>query len=270
MQETATYNATPRLTVRISRSALSFSTIVNRDGKNQIDYEPYTLKNGISMAANLREAIRTVTMLREAQRVQVLIDTPVLMVPADLFREQEQQALYGHAFPGRAQETILHNVLPDLSCVAVFSVNRDLKTVISDRFSDVRYVCSSAPVWRHLHQRSYTGVRGKLYGYFHDGRLEIFNYAQNRFKFYNAFDTSNARDALYFLLYVWQQLMLKAEQDELHIVGDIPEREWLLEELRRYVKRAYIINPAGDFNRAAVTQISGIPYDLMTLYVKGR
>ena len=125
-------------------------------------------------------------------------------------------------------------------------------------------------MWRHLHQRSYTGVRGKLYGYFHDGRLEIFNYAQNRFKFYNAFDTSNARDALYFLLYVWQQLMLKAEQDELHIVGDIPEREWLLEELRRYVKRAYIINPAGDFNRAAVTQISGIPYDLMTLYVKGR
>ncbi|MDO4933993.1 MAG: DUF3822 domain-containing protein, partial [Prevotella sp.] len=68
----------------------------------------------------------------------------------------------------------------------------------------------------------------------------------------------------------WKQMMLKPEHDEMHIVGDIPEPEWMLGELRRYLQRAYMINPSGDFNRAPVTQIKGMPYDLMTFYVKGR
>ena len=41
------------------------------------------------------------------------------------------------------------------------------------------------------------------------------------------------------------------------------------EELEKYVKRVFVVNPAGEFNRAAVAQIPGIPYDLTVLYVKG-
>ena len=43
-----------------------------------------------------------------------------------------------------------------------------------------------------------------------------------------------------------------------------------MEELRQYLKRAYVINPAADYNRSPVTKIVGMPYDLMTLIVKGR
>ena len=64
--------------------------------------------------------------------------------------------------------------------------------------------------------------------------------------------------------------MLQPEHDEMHIVGDIPERELLLDELRKYLQRAYVINPTADFNRAPATQIKNMSYDLMTLYVKGR
>ena len=127
-----------------------------------------------------------------------------------------------------------------------------------------------APVWRYLHQRSFTGARNKLYAYFHDKQLTRFSCTQNRFKFCNSFEPTHAHDALYFIPYVWKQLMMKAEFDELHLVGEIPEQEWLLEELRRYVLRTYVISPTGDFNRAPVTQIKTMPYDLMTLYVRGR
>jgi hypothetical protein len=53
-------------------------------------------------------------------------------------------------------------------------------------------------------------------------------------------------------------------------VGDIPEEEWMISELRKYIQKAYVINPVADFNRAQVTQIKGMPYDLQTLFVKGR
>ena len=51
---------------------------------------------------------------------------------------------------------------------------------------------------------------------------------------------------------------------------DIQDSEWLLAELKKYLQNAYIINPSADFNRAQVTEIKGMPYDLQTLFVKGR
>ena len=270
MQENTHIKQPMRLIIRIGRNSLSFAT-VNSEDEGHITYEPYFLNSGISMAANMREAFRAEAVLKASYaRVLVMVDSPVLMVPIEAFREDEQRVLYLHTFQGHEQDEIVHTVLPDLNCVAVFCVNRDLKLVIDDHFQQPAFIAAIAPVWRYLHQRSYMGVRGKLYAYFHDGRMEVFGYGQNRFKFCNVFDVKDAHDGLYFLLYVWKQIGLQAEHDELHMVGDIPERNWLTEELQKYLKRVYVINPAGDFNRSAVTQIEGMPYDLMTLFVKGR
>ena len=126
------------------------------------------------------------------------------------------------------------------------------------------------PVWHHLHQRSYTGNHQKLYAYFHNRQMEVFSFGKNRFKFCNTYTVNNSNNALYFLLSVWKQLGLEAEHDELHMVGTLPDEEALMNETRQYVKRVFYINPSGEFNRAPVTQIAGMPYDLMTLYVRGR
>jgi hypothetical protein len=267
MQETAT-NKTQWLTMRVGRGTLSFAT---PDESGQVIFEPYVVKSGVSMAANLREAFKTADLLQNRpQRVRVVIDSPVLMVPVEVFDQDEMEELYDHAFTRNEQDGVFFNVLPDLNAVAVFPMNRDLKLVVDDHFSTVKVIVAMAPVWRHLHQRSYTGNRHKLYGYFHEKRLEIFSFHQNRFKFCNSFDASRAHDSLYFLLYVWKQLQLEPEHDELHIVGDIPEQEWLLKELKRFLQNAYVINPAADFNRHPVMTIKSMPYDLQTLFIKGR
>lgn len=282
-----------KLIIRISRTSMSFTTVNADNPEHPVTYQPYVVKAGISMAANMREALRTVLLLSndtQGQRVMVMVDAPVLMVPIDLYEEQEKETLYYHAFPDhsplrsdnglrntdsgfnaqRSPLTVLSYVLPNLSCVALYTINRDLKQVLDERFPQASYVCVSAPVWNQLHQRSFTGVRSKLFGYFHDQRLEIISFQQNRFKFYNTFDAQRRADSLYFLLYVWRQLNLQQEHDELHLVGDVPEQDALIDELRQYLKRAYVINPAADYNRSPVTKVVGMPYDLMTLIVKGR
>jgi len=257
-----------RLTIRVGRNTLAFAM---PDDNGNIVYEPYVVKSGVSMAANLREAFKTSDMLLEAPpRVRVLIDSPVLLMPVEQFDEKCMQPLHHHAFPACEQDATLYNVLPDLNAVAVFTINKDLRLVVDDHFADAKFVTALSPVWRYLHQRSFIGPRNKLYGYFHERRLEIFSFQQNRFKFCNSFGAKRAYNALYFLLYVWKQLQLQPEYDELHIVGDIPEREWLVGELRRYLQKAYVINPSADFNRAPVTEIKNMPYDLQTLFVKGR
>ena len=68
----------------------------------------------------------------------------------------------------------------------------------------------------------------------------------------------------------WKQLGLDARHDELHLAGDLAERDVLTAEAQQFIKRVFYINPSGEFNRAPVTQIAGMPYDLMTLFIKGR
>ena len=271
-------NKQKRLIIRISKGRLSFATA---DGSDVL-FEDYALNSSISMAANLREALRTVPLLDDNfERVLVMVDTPTLMVPANLFVEEESEVLYRHAFTDVDQQLVMHTVLPDLNAVVLFSIQKDLRNVIADNFSDVRYTAAVAPVWRHLHQRSYTGQHQKLYGYFHDRRMEVFCFAQNRFKFCNSYAVNNPNDALYYLLAVWKQLGMEAERDELHLAGDIlqpegqrvarsSEHDELLKEAQKFVKRVFYINPSGEFNRAPVTQIKGMPYDMMTLFIKGR
>lgn len=256
------------LTIRVGRSSLAFA--LPADG-GSVTYEPYVVKSGVSMAANLREAFKTSQLLTVgATRARVMVESSVLMMPIEKFDEKEMADLYHYTYPGTEQDVVCYNVLPDLNAVAVFAVNKDLKLVVDDHFRGVKLLAAVTPVWRHLHQRSYTGPHNKLYGYFHERQLDVFSFQQNRFRFCNAFEVKHAHDALYFLLYVWRQLALQAASDELHVVGDLPGQEWLLGELRRYLRNVLLVSPSADLGHASVTAIKGMPYDMQTLFVKGR
>lgn len=265
------------MTIRVGRGTLSFSV---SDNEGNISFSPYVVKSGVSMAANLREAFKSSPFLQQLPiRVRVLIDADVLVMPINLFDESHIETLYSYSFPSHRQDIPFYNVISELDTVVVSSINKDLKLVVDDHFRDVKTIVAVSPVWRHMHQRSFTGKGQKLYGYVHERRLEVFGFQQNRFRFCNSFDVKHMKDACYFLLYVWNQLQMDALVDELHLVGDlfmndtatnVQERNELLADLRKFVKNVYVVNPSADFNRSPITEIKGMPYDLQTLFVKGR
>lgn len=258
--------------IRIGKNTLSFTVLDAASTEHPVLFEPYIVKGGISMSANIREAFKTADLMEsDIRQAQVLLDTPSMLVPVEEFEEDSIEQLFNHAFPVRQEKrSVLFNVLPDLNAVCLFAINKDLQKVIVERFEKVQFVHAMAPVWRHLHQRSFTGHRNKLFACFHEKQMDIFSFHQNRFKFSNSFEATHVNDALYFLLYVWKQLRMDALHDEIHIVGDIPEQEELMQELKRYVQNAYVISPSADFQQMAATRVAGMPYDLMTLLIKGR
>ena len=52
-----------RLVIRVARTTLSVSTITS-EGK--VDFMPYVVKSGVSMAANMREAFKTEAALQKS------------------------------------------------------------------------------------------------------------------------------------------------------------------------------------------------------------
>lgn len=254
-----------RLAIRVSHNSLSFTTAQ----EGQVSHVPYKVKSGMSIAANLREALRSEPLLSAAcDDIVVTADSPVLMVPANLFEASEQETLYRHALLYKDQWVVMHHYLTDLNAVAVYSIQKDIRTVITDTYTTARFVPLMASVWSHLNERSYDSQRDKLYGYFHDRRLEVFSFERNRFRFCNSFPSGGSvTDALYYLLAVWKQLGLRVESDELCLAGEMPEGERLVDEARRYVSRVLPVNPSNEFNRAPITHVPGVTYDLMTLFL---
>ena len=271
-------SASSRLTIRTSAHSLSFSSLTFDEGKMLITHEPYQLKSGISVAANLREAFKTSELTTaDYQRVMVMVDSDVLLEPISLFSEDEVALHYRYTLPDTEGGRVLHTIIPDLKTVAAYMINKDLYTVITDRYPSAQFMNVLCPIWRYLYQRNFATIFNKLYAYFHDDKVDIFCFSQNRFKFANAFSLTHSgslhaccNDAIYFILNVWQQLALKTELDELHLMGEVPEREWMVSELRRYLQKVYVINPSGEFNRAPATQVEGLPFDMMTYFIKGR
>lgn len=255
-----------RLVIRVSSRSLSFSTMEGRE----VVYESYPLKSSISIAANMREALQNVPLLSQPYgRLLVMVDSPVLMVPFNEFSEDTMEDYYRHAFTRTEQQMVMHTVLSDLNSVALFAVSKDLRMVLQDAFSDVRFVAALAPLWLHLNQRSYTGPHNKLYVYFREKMLDVYSFAQNRFKFCNSYSFNSTEDAIYYILAAWKQLGMAAEHDELFLTGSLAGNEELKDELEQFIKRVFVINPVGEFNRVNVAQIPGIPYDLVIFYVKG-
>lgn len=260
----------PRLNIRLSQGSLSFSSVHKDAQGSRVVFETYSVKSGISMAANLREALKTAQLpQRGYERATVMADERTLLVPLQLFNPQSAETLYYHAFP-RTEEcrVVMGTALPELGVVAVFSVNRDVRTVLADHFSDLRFTCVSVPVWRHLSKRSGNSLRAKLFAHFHDRCMDVCCFSQGSFKFCNSFEGEYVKDSVFYLLSVWKQLGLNATSDELHIVGEPVDKETLLTELRRFLKNVYAPNPAGEFNRAPITRMPGMTYDLMTYYLR--
>ncbi len=268
MSETVDNITNNRLVIRVSKNSLSFS-VIDKESEDLIRFEPYTVKSGVSIPANLREAFKTSELLQlKFKKVQVILSTPVLFIPIEEFQDENKETLYKYSFIGYENNIVMNNVLPDMNVVAVFSINKDLKVVIDDHFEDTRFMSVSQPVWYYLHQRSFTGVYQKLYCYFHDKKLDVFCFDKNRFKFSNTFCVTHSLDAVYYILHVWNQLAMDVRKDELHVVGTIPGKTEFIDNLHRYLQKVYVLNPSAEFNRAPITQIKGLPFDLLTFFAR--
>ena len=135
------------MTLRISDTSLAFA-IADKTAVKGVAYETYTVRSGISIAANLREAFRQSQLLSHPTgRAQVMLSAPTMIVPVEEFDEAKAETLYRYSFAAQANTEVICSVLPQLNAVAIMAINRDLKAVIDDHYADVIYMPVEQPVW---------------------------------------------------------------------------------------------------------------------------
>ena len=244
----------PSLVIRLGRSAQTFLAHDASTGSDETAIHEMNI--GISVPANLREAFRKQAILgRNYASVTVLADVPVLVVPDEEFAEADSSIIYRHTFSGHDHDVMRHCTMERLHAVALFGLEKDLLTVMDDHFPAATFMPVCLPVWEHYCRHAEVAHQ-RLYGYFHDDKLNVFAFAKGRMKFCNAFSATHAHDALFYLLSVFTQLGLKADRDEVVLLGSTPQQQWISDNLQGYVRRV---------DRSGMLADSPLPLDMTLL-----
>lgn len=235
--------------------------------EGRVRYERYPAKTGISAAANLRKAFTDSQLLSlPSDGATILVDAPVSLIPQEEYDAQTATALYKSVLPVADGEEVEASEVSGLHAVATFALSRDLKVVVGDHFSNYRFLPVVQPVWNYLYQNHYEGSRRKLFAYFHDRKVDLVAFRQNRFQFCNTFDASHCADAVYYLLNTWKQLGLDRQTDQLHIVGGVAYAAELDEMLGRYLANVHKLNTTAATDGKEKPLRTIMPFDVQALY----
>ena len=92
-----------------------------------------------------------------------------------------------------------------------------------------------------------------MYAHLRKDAVDVYGYERGRLLLANSFECRTTPDRIYYLLYIWKQLGFEQERDELHLTGDLNDKELLLPELRKFIRQVFIMNPATNLDLQAIT-----------------
>ena len=258
------------LSIRISTDGLSFC-IYAPAGLPRYTYKTVEVKPVVSMAANLKEALRTEPLLQQPyQRVNVLITTPQFTtVPAVAFDREHVDDVFHFVFPGTERTHVSYNLLRRAGIAIIFGLDKNVRQLLLDDFPRARFYASASTLVEFFSERSIIGKHRRMFVYLHDGEATIYCFNQGRMLFANTYSVNGIADAQYYILNIWQQLGFNQLDDALSVVSDGERSAELVDKIRYFIKDVSLIERNEDFRDTVTRGNTTIPYDLQALLVCG-
>ncbi len=252
------------LSIRLSTDGFSFS-IFNPEGEKDFLFTPYTVNNNYSMTANVKELFASDdTFKRRYKQVNVLIDTPrFTTLPLEMFDDEQMETLFYSTFTKQDNEIVLCNVLEKNDVVVLFGMDKHTHQLINEHYPLASYYATNSPLTDYFLNKGKNSANKRLYAYTHHQVLDVCCINNGKLQLVNSFSVPTQADTIYYLLYIWKQMGMNAEEkDELFLVGQ--KNEMLLAELKTFIRNVNPIYPKATFNRSPFAQ-ENVPFDLQTL-----
>lgn len=200
------------------------------------------------------------------RRTNLVCVTPqYTVVPEEIFTDKQKAELLSFAFS--APETkCLHNLLGREAVEVIFGMDGEVYEFCSRSLTNPAFIHHISPqlvLWR---QQGRTLIPRQLYVVLHRRMMDVVCFAQGKLLFANSFGYDKPDDILYYILYVWKQVGLDQEKDQLHIYGGVSLRNNITVTLRNYIQS---VNPAEIPSEAYLLGAGVVqaPLDLIALSV---
>lgn len=251
-----------KLSIVFGTDSFSYA-VVDNQLKTQA-YQHYALERDaqgvVDWAAFLNDLQAPRELLtRNYRAVRAMVVAPVFtLVPAQWYRAEERNTYLKHlTTPGN--NVVVHtDVIPGYPINVVFEIPEACQSWLQGIQSEAEYVhCAStlAPLLRSRMETPHN-----VAAYFMPNRVFIFYFHEGQLVFCNSFSYQTPRDALYFLLLVFDQFRLGTEYTPLWICGQYSEKSELHRQIQRYIKSLQYVHLPTGFRTG--TKLSAIPEHL--------
>lgn len=251
MIETIDFNKSEQytLSIRLSTDGFSFS-IFNPLIEEGFFFHDHKIDESLSLTANLKQTLREIEWLkRPYRRVHILISgkrfTPV---PLEYFEDEQIEMLFSYNHPQQDNELVLYNILRKNNIVVLFGMDKSAYTLLQEQYPNAKYHSQSSPLIELFSIKSRFGNSKKIYANLQNTSINLYCYDRGHLLLANSFACSNTADRIYYLLYTWKQLGFNQKRDELHLSGELPEKEALLSELRKYISQVFVMAPSANLD----------------------
>ena len=241
------------LSIRLSTDGFSFSIYnpIHDDSFSVIEKE---IDTSLSLTANLKAVFHESDFLGHSyKRVNIMLASKrFTIVPLDLFEEEQADLLFYHNHQKRENETVIYNILKKNNVVIVFGIDRSAYSFLTEQYPEARFYSQSTPLIEYFSVKSRLGNSKKMYVSVREEGIDIYCFERGHLLLANSFECSHTEDRISYLLYAWKQLEFNQERDELHLTGTLPDKEILMNELRKFILQVFIMNPATNIDMQAL------------------
>ncbi len=159
------------------------------------------------------------------------------LVPEPLFDETEKSLFLKFNHTASSYEQVISNYLKNTGAYQVFTMPDCLKFRIDKTFKKKRILHHSVPLIESLSiQHKNQRTDNTIFLHFRKQYVDIVIFNNEGLLYYNAFYTPGEEDALYYLLFVMEQLRFNPEETELMLTGNVQKQSRQYELLRSYVR----------------------------------
>ena len=232
---------------------ISFS-ILNQLGESRFSFHEHGVDDSLSLTANLKQAFRETDWLKNPfRRINVLMaGKRFTFIPLEFFEDEQAETVFYHNHSRQDNELVQYNILHKNNIVVLFGMDKSACSLLREQYPDVRFYAQASPLIEYFAAKSRLGNCRKMYVHLRKEAAEIYAYERGRLAFANTFACKETNDRLYYILCVWKQLGMAQERDELHLTGELYDKEQLLSELKKFIRQVFIMNPAANLDLQAI------------------
>lgn len=254
------------LSIRLHAGGLSFYGYQPSGGQVASETYPYTTGKGT--AETLQKALTQSAIARRGEnkfQTCVLADSPAMQVPLECFRKEEAHALYRLTYAKEHTGKVYYNILPHLEIAQIFTIDTELEQLLLRHFPGMRFYHGHTMVLEKMWLLETQSLH-RLYAYFHEQEIFVFAYREQRLAYANSFPADVAENAVYFLLSVWKDLKMDAQQGECVLIGEHGIKDSTAQLLSKYLAHVKETQATEIFRRSSLARDPQVPFDLLALW----
>ena len=160
-----------------------------------------------------------------------------VLIPNSLFEEERKKELLQFTHPVTEKENIHSDLLQSHKSRNLFAVLKKKEKNLRDQFPDLHFLHGSTVYLEGLMLQARNTDPRRMFANFHPGLFEVAVMEGRSLLFYNSFHYQTPEDIAYYLLFLFEQLGLNPDGEELTLSGTIEKNADEYALLFNYIRK---------------------------------